>query len=99
MANKSDVVRALLLKNVPAKEIARQAGCSVVYVYQVKHKAKKKMSQAFARDLKKIDKDLGVKFSKPSVIPSTQPDRKIHALLFVLGLAVGYIVLEIVGKL
>lgn len=100
MANKADVVRELLLKDIPAKEIARQAGCSVVYVYQVKHKAKKKFAQAFARDIKKIDKDLGVKYkpAKPSVIHSQPDNRKIQALLFVLGLAVGYIAIEVFSK-
>ena len=95
MATKADQIRKLLLSSNSVREIAEKVGCSEVYVYSVKHKAKK----AFSKNLKKIDKDLGVKSSKPSVIPSTRPDRKVHVLLFVLGLAVGYIVIELISKI
>ena len=96
MATKADQIRKLLLGNNSVKEIAAQVGCSEVYVYNVKHKAKK----AFSKNLKKIDKDLGVKYKpqKPSVIYSQPDNRKMHALLFVLGLAVGYIAIEVFSK-
>jgi len=93
MANKADQIRKLLIDGFSVKEIAKKVGCSAVYVYQVKHKAKK----AFSKNLKKVDKDLGVKSPKPSVIYS-RPDKKLHILLFVLGLCVGYIVIEIFSK-
>jgi len=97
MANKADQIRKLLLSNRSVKEIAAQVGCSEVYVYNVKHKAKK----AFSKNLKKIDKDLGVKYKpqKPSVIPSRPDNRKMQALVFVLGLAVGYIVIQLISKI
>ncbi len=96
MANKADQIRKLLLGNASVKEIAAKVGCSTMYVYNIKHKAKK----AFSKNLKKIDKDLGVKSKpqKPNVIYS-RPDKKMHVLLFVLGLAVGYIAIEIFSKI
>ena len=97
MANKADQIRKLLIDGFSVKEIAKKVGCSAVYVYQVKHKAKK----TFSKNLKKVDKDLGVKSKpqKPSVIYSQPDNRKMHALLFVLGLAVGYIVIQLISKI